>query len=151
MHDVFYRQEQLTAQRSAGMENGKLIFRKVMARKEDDSQGIAQGQCYSRTRRRGQTQWAGFFFYRSIEDDVGILGQCRIVFADDSDDFGTDALQAGQHIQNFPRFPALGNGQDDIVAGHHPQIAVDGFAGMKENSRRARAGQGSRNLAGNMS
>ena len=43
VHDVFNGHEQLAAESSAGMINGKLIFRKVMTRQQDDSQGVAEG------------------------------------------------------------------------------------------------------------
>ena len=150
MHDIVDGEQELLAQGSAGMENAELFLREMMLRQEDHCQGITQGQGSRRTRRRSQSQRAGFFFYGCVEDDVGVLGQRRIVVADDGDEFGTDTLERRQDVEDFYGFPAVRKGQYDIIGRDHAQVAVDGFSRMEENGWRPCTGQRRRYFAGNV-
>ena len=44
MHDIVDGEQQFFAKGTAGMEDTELFFRKVVLRKENDSQSIAEGQ-----------------------------------------------------------------------------------------------------------
>jgi hypothetical protein len=70
--------------------------------------------------------------------------------AGQGDDARAHALGHGNDGDQFVRRARIGNGQQDVLAGEHAEVAVNGFGRMHEKGRRAGGGQRGGDLAGDV-
>ena len=48
-----------------------------------------------------------------------MLGQRRVMIADNGNEFGANALERRQDVEDFHRFPTIREGQYDIIRRNH--------------------------------
>ena len=76
-----------------------------------------------------------------IEADIAGLRERGLHVAAEADERVADALDGGQQAEDLFGLAAGGERDDDVAAGEHAEIAVNGFGGMQEQRGAARGAE----------
>ena len=94
---------------------------------------------------------AGLFLHADVEYGIGLAGQAGLHAAGERHQFYAQAFDDREDGEDFLSLAGIGNREHDVHRRDHADIAVRGLAGVNEERRRAGAGEGSRDLAADMS
>ena len=142
--------EQLAAQRTAGVRAGKVFGAEAPGVQQGHSQRVAHGQLGRGAGGGGQVERAGFARHAAVEHQVGITREGGLQTARHGDHGRAQTPQHGQDGREFAAFAAVGDGQHQVVAGDHAQVAMAGFGGMDKKRGGAGGGQRGGDLAAHM-
>jgi hypothetical protein len=104
---------------------------------EGDRQRVAHRQHHQRRGRGGEIVWTGLARLRQRQRDIGGLGQCRGSFGGDRDHADLEPLGIGDEVLHLRLLAGPRQRHDDVVGRDHAEIAMAGFSGVDEESRRA--------------
>ena len=142
--------QQPSAQRAAGVGAGKVLGLKAPGIEQGRGQGIAQGQLHGGAGRGGQVERAGFALDAGVQHPIGVLGQGGLEVARHGGHAHALAFEHGQQVGDFMALAAIGQGQHQIAATHHAQVAMAGLGRMHKKSGCAGRGQRGGNLVPHM-
>ncbi|MBS1271707.1 MAG: hypothetical protein MAGBODY4_00839 [Candidatus Marinimicrobia bacterium] len=149
MHQIVDGQQQLIAQRSAGMQERVILFVEAALFQEGDGECVSHGQHGGGAGRRRQSERTGLFRHAGIQHKIRSVAKRRIRIASNCNQSDTEPLKRRQQFDQFVRLAAVGERQHHIFSCDHTQIAVDAFGGVQINGRRASARQRRRQFARN--
>ena len=147
VHNLFDREEQALAQRAAGMIAGEILGLDALVFEQRHRQRVAQRQGRRRAGGGREVQRAGLFLHADIEHHVAVLGQHRLDVAGQADHRHAEPLDRGENLQDLFGLAAVGEGDDEVAARHHAEVAVDPLGGMQEDRRHADARERGGDLA----
>ena len=150
-HDVLGGGEKTFAEFTSGMKLSEVFGLEVSHLHEGNGQGISHGQCGSGTARGCEVEGAGFFGYFYSDVCVAIFGQERLWVAAHADDGNIAAQDSGDEAEEFVGLSGVAQGEDDIVGGHHAEIAVVDVKWVDEEGWCAGAGEGGSDFSSDVS
>ena len=150
-HHVTDMGQQLAAQRAARVRARKVFFLETARVQQRHSQRVAKRQLRRGARGGRQVQGAGFLHHAAVECDARLFGQRRMHATRDGNERHAEPAKHRQDRRELPALATVGNGQHQIKAGDHAQIAMAGFGRMHKQGRCACGSQRGGNLAADMS
>ena len=149
-HHVAHMGKQLAAQRTAGVRAGKVFGAEAPGVQQGHGQRVAHGQLGRGAGGGGQVQGAGFALHAAVQHQIGITRQGGLQAAGHGDQRGAQAPQHGQDGREFAAFAAVGDGQHQVVARDHAQVAMAGLGGVHKKGGGAGGCERGSNLAAHM-
>ena len=146
-HDVADRSQQPASQTAARVEPCEVVARKVAHLHQGDGHRIAHGDLRRGRGRGREVQDAGLVVDRDVEVDVRVDGERGGRIARHRDQPVAVVVDEGDDFEYFVRFARVGDRQHDVLFRDHAQIAVERFARMEVEARRARRCEGGGHLA----
>ena len=128
------------------MKEGVVLDAESAFFEQHDCERVAHRERGGGARGRREVERAGLAFDAAVEHAVGVLGQRRAEVAGHRDHAGSYLLDDREQASDLFGLAAVRDDYDDVVAGHHAEISVDGLGGMHDERRRAGAGERGRNL-----
>ena len=125
---------------------GEIVGAEAPRIKQRDSQRIAEGEGGGRARRRREVVRTGLLGDRCIEMGIRLGGERRCGAAGDRDDLAPWRLMMGM-IAISSALSRIREGDEDVIARDHAEIAMARFCRMHEIGRRAGAGECRSDLA----
>src|SRR5690606_18980442 len=139
------------AQGAARMRTGEILAAEAAGLETGDGNGVAQYQRRGGAGGGGQVQRAGLLRNMRVQVQVGAAGQFGLRIAGNGNQSGTHALYDRQYRQKFMRRAGIGDGQHDVLARQHAQIAMYRLGAVHEEGGRAGGGQRGGDLLGDVS
>ncbi len=147
VHDVGDVQQELAAQRAAGMVHRVVVAAEAARLQERHGQRIAQRKHGGGAGGGREVHRAGFLLDGRIEMNVRFHRERRSRVAGDRDDLRAAPLDEGQDAQDLLGLAGVRDGDHHVAGRDHAEVAVARFAGVHEERRRARRGHGGGDLA----
>ena len=136
-----------TTEASARVQLGEIFLVKALNSNQRDGERITHGEGREGRARGGEVVRTDLALHAHIEHHVGLAGEQRVRVADDGNGRHTFALKVRQEAHDLVGAAAIGDEDDGILLGDHPEIAVIGLGRVNEERWRSRAGEGGRDLS----
>ena len=133
--------KELFAEAASGVERGEVVVAEVAAFEERNGERVADGHCNRGARGRSEIQGARFFFHADVERDVAGFGERGFEIAGQRDERDFETFERFEEMDDFLRFAAVGDSDERVAARKHAEVAVESFAGVKEEGWRTGAGE----------
>src|SRR5690606_3283264 len=129
---------------------GEILAVEAARLEAGDGDGVTQHQGCRGAGCGSQVQGAGFLVHGGVQCQVGAAGELGIRVAGQGDDARANPLGDGNDGDQFLGRAGIGDRQQDVLAGQHAQVAVDGLGRVHEEGRRAGGCQRGGDLAGDV-
>jgi len=120
------------AERAAGVEVGEVVGLEAGLAGELEGEGVAEGEHGGGGGGGREIEGAGLLGDADVEVDEGGGGERGGGGSGEADDGHAEAGEDGQQAEQFFGLAGVGEGEDEVAAGEHAEVAVEGFDGMEE-------------------
>ncbi len=141
-HDVLDLEQQVAAERAAGMEGGEVLLLEAARLEQHHGQRVADGEHGGGAGGGREIERAGFARHVDVDVDFGLARERRFGIAGEGDDARAEALEAGDEPRDFLGLAAVAEDEDEVAVGDHAEVAVRGVDGIEHDAGRAGAGEG---------
>ncbi len=132
VHELAHAGEAL-AQLAAGVERGKIFGLEAFLNRDSDGESVAKREHGSSGGGGREAHATGFTWHAAVERDITGERERGLHVATEADERVADALDIGEKAEDFFRFTAGRERNDDIALGEHAEVAVDGFRRVKKD------------------
>ncbi len=147
VHQIGDPEERAPAEGAPGVERRVVLRAEPAELEQDHGEGVTGGERRGGARRRGQVHRARLLEDAHVEHHLALAREPGDGAAGQEDDRDTEPLEGRQDREDLIRLARVREGQHDVAAGHHPEVAVDALGGMQEVGGRARRGERRGDLA----